>query len=44
MSGLSVPQIACDKYFTETTLVGYGFDILHKSEPNGLKMHRKAVF
>jgi hypothetical protein len=42
--GLSISETANDKYFTETTLIRYGFEILHQGEAKGLKMHRKAVF
>ena len=42
--GLCVSEKSNYKRFTETTLAGYSFEALHKSEANGLKMHRKAFF
>jgi hypothetical protein len=42
--GLIISETANDKNFTETTLIRYGFEMLHQGEANGLKMHRKAVF
>ncbi len=41
--GFSISETANDKRFTETTLVGYGFEILHQGEVNGLKVHPEAV-
>jgi hypothetical protein len=42
--GLSISETANDKDFTESMLVAYIFEEMHKCEAKSLKMHRKAVF